>query len=514
MPGPNIVEILLVARDQASATIAKVSGELKGMDATITGMSGAGAVLGGIAIAAGVLGVAALKMGADIADAAEQLERLSKRTGVGTTDLQVMQRIVKESGGNVESLTTALSFLNRALANHDPLLKQIGITATDAFGAMRQLGEAFAKSDDAAKKNLVAFKLLGRGGADMISDVETLATSWERLAPAIRASGLVIETDVLGKANELDARLDELSRNWEGAWKRMQIAVLPVATAVADVLGLVLRFSTAVAQAGNVGAAAFLLGGGRATSFPQGGGRGEEAGAGGGGRTSASLDRVGDAASDAARGLEKVAEQFRHMIDRVMPEAKAIGGGPGQPGISGMVPVPSTQGSASQHIIADWADVVRSISEGAQQLDVVLGGLWNGMQSGFQQAAAQLIGTSQTLGSAMVTIFRSIAQQVLASLASIAASKLFGIVLQLIGLALPGGGGLVAAGIGATLGGTLGGGGGGGGAGELAPMDARVGGTTVFNINAISARDAIMDILSPAGSLRQANDRVAIQGAY
>jgi hypothetical protein len=223
--------------------------------------------------------------------------------------------------------------------------------------------------------------------------------------------------------------------------------------------------------------------------------------------------------------LKRSLDTFIFGLDRAKVKT-GVGGGPSF-SIGGQAPVPEARAGARDQVIQNWQDIVDSITRGANSLDTVLGGLWNGMQAGFQQAFTSILSGAQTFGSGLLTVFRSIVANILASLASLVAAKVFQLFLRLISLAVPGGavagaaigagasaaGSLALQSIGANItAGTP------TGAGSSQQQSARASGApsvqNIWNINAIDARDAVMDILSPSGSLRRANEQIAFQGAY
>lgn len=228
----NVEEIVLQARDEASAVINNVAGQLGGLGTVLTRLAQtAGPVgfgLAGVAAAAGGI----VLVGAKLADTVEQLDLLASRTGVSIERLQVFRRVIEEAGGDPETLTTALSFLNRAIATGDPLLAKLGITTKDTFDAFMQLSQAFAGSEDTAKKTEIAFQLLGRGAGNLIGLMPSLGSAFRDMDAQMRATGGLIEGEVAAKARELDKDLDTLSRNWSGFLTRIQSATVPWAAEI------------------------------------------------------------------------------------------------------------------------------------------------------------------------------------------------------------------------------------------------------------------------------------------
>ena len=229
-------QIIIEAQDQASAVIKNLAGglsQLGGAFSQIAGMAGpVGLAIG--AVATGLLAV--VNTGQGVADQVEQLDLLSKRTGVAVEDLQVLTRQIEQMGGQSESLTQALSFLNRSIATGDPLLAQLGVTSKDTFTAFQQLSVAFSQSDDTAKKTEIGFRLLGRGAGDLVALMPQLAAGFDQSKASMSAAGGVLTGEVLEAARRLDEKSDQLKAKWADMMTKIKGSTVETALAVVTAL--------------------------------------------------------------------------------------------------------------------------------------------------------------------------------------------------------------------------------------------------------------------------------------
>jgi hypothetical protein len=216
----------------AASAIQPVAGLAQGLStvaATAGPLGVAGAAL--LAIAGGA--IAATSIAGKLADDFEQLDNAAKRIGTSTQNIQVLQEALREQGLSADVATTALTFLSRAIAENNPLLKQLGITARDPYTAFVQLADVLSRSSDTAKNNAIAMKLMGRGVGDLLSIMGDL----NRVLPEIRArmqqNGSLITDDMVPALRKLDSELDVLKNDWHGAWTQLQKDMLPTATFVA-----------------------------------------------------------------------------------------------------------------------------------------------------------------------------------------------------------------------------------------------------------------------------------------
>jgi len=227
------VDLVLRARDEASAVLNKASGGLGDMHAMIGKLASEGGALGGVAVGIVAIGTAAYAAGVKLADTYEQLSKLSATTGVGVESLQVYQETMSEMGADSEGLQSAFVKLNQAIAEGNPYLKQLGITTRDSQTAFQQLASALANGQDQGKKTEVAMKLLGKSSADFLAVLPELARNFDQMKTKMREAGALIGDDMAPALQKLDQQTDDLSRNWKGAMLRMQSAAVPTALAIA-----------------------------------------------------------------------------------------------------------------------------------------------------------------------------------------------------------------------------------------------------------------------------------------
>lgn len=228
----NVEEIVISARDEASDLINRVAGELGGLGDVLRKVAQTAGPTGFTLAAVGAAVGGIVLVGSRLSNTVEQLDLLSQRTGVSTERLQVLQTVLSESGADAGTIAQALTFLNRAIADQNPLLEKLGITTKDTFSALMQLSTIFANSADNGKKTAIAFSLLGRGAGDLLGVLPQVSSAFASTEERMRATGALIEEGVARKARNLDRDMDALSNNWKGFLTRMQTATVPWANAI------------------------------------------------------------------------------------------------------------------------------------------------------------------------------------------------------------------------------------------------------------------------------------------
>lgn len=219
----QIAEFIVRARDEASNILRNVSSEFSKLAGTGGKMRGLGvdltifnqAIQGlqqGMRLAQGAVDL----FGGALSDKVEDLSRLSESTGTTIQQLQILQRTFENAGLGAESATTSLVFMNRAIGRGEPLLARMGITADNAYAALLQLGEAFAKSTDTAAKQAIALKLTGRSSSELIGILGRLRAETDATATEMAAYNDILSEAGIEKAARVDKQLDTLRTAWSG----------------------------------------------------------------------------------------------------------------------------------------------------------------------------------------------------------------------------------------------------------------------------------------------------------
>lgn len=147
----------------------------------LDGLSGAAARL--LGALGGTVAVGALfNLAKGAIDAADELSKLSQRTGIAIETLGGLGFAADMAGGSMDSIADAADKLNKSLAeaaSGQKLAKEafdaLGISATDAAGqtksvdvAMAEIADKFASFADGPEKAALAMRLFGKAGADQI----------------------------------------------------------------------------------------------------------------------------------------------------------------------------------------------------------------------------------------------------------------------------------------------------------------------------------------------------------
>ncbi len=168
-------KIRIRATDETGPAFRTASNNINGLVGSAAKLAGA---LGG-ALAIG--GLIQLTKGA--IDAADELAKLSQRTGIAVETLGGLGFAAQMAGGSMEGISSAADKLNKSLAeaasgqkSSKEAFDAMGISAVDAAGktktvdvAMAEIADKFASYADGPEKVALAQRALGKSGAEQIA---------------------------------------------------------------------------------------------------------------------------------------------------------------------------------------------------------------------------------------------------------------------------------------------------------------------------------------------------------
>ena len=152
------------------------------------------------AVAAVAAGAWAQMIGSSI-DAADALNDLSKKTGIGVEDLSGLGLAAKQSGTDLEGLADSINKLSKNIGKDPEKYKALGITAKEPLEAFKQLADIFVAIEDPQLRAALGAEALGK--------------SWSSAAPVL-AEGAAGITEMVDKGKRLSGVTQEMA---EGADK-------------------------------------------------------------------------------------------------------------------------------------------------------------------------------------------------------------------------------------------------------------------------------------------------------
>jgi hypothetical protein len=201
--------------------------------------------------AVAVAGVGALAiMGRNAIASADAIGKMADSAGVGVEFLQELRFAAGRSGVSADELDQSMLRLSRTIgsavrgasAAQKPF-DQLGISLTDAEGRTRSteavfndLAAAFSRIKDPAIQASLAQDLFGRQGARMTVLLRDGAEGVDRYREAARRLGLVLEEDLVRKAEVANDKLDDMRQVMQVKSQVMALQLMPVLERFAELM--------------------------------------------------------------------------------------------------------------------------------------------------------------------------------------------------------------------------------------------------------------------------------------
>jgi hypothetical protein len=180
-------------------------------------------ILGPAAIAAG--GAFAIGMVKSVANTADELAKLSARTGVAVEDLSRLQYAAGLSGVSNQTLTASIERLSRGMAEAangtgeaGKAFEAMGVSVKNQDGSLRSqrdvlqdVAERFQGYADGAEKSALAQRIFGRSGAQLIPLLNNGAKGLKDMADESDRLGNTISTRTAKSAEEFNDNITRMT---------------------------------------------------------------------------------------------------------------------------------------------------------------------------------------------------------------------------------------------------------------------------------------------------------------
>ena len=194
----------------------------------------------GLSMAAGGALAGLAGLGVKAAKDADELNTLSKQTGLSTDALQKMQYASELVDVDVNTITGAVSKMKKGLDSNADAFEKIGVSVKDANGEYRDTEsifydtiQALGQIQNETERDIVAMDLFGKSADELAGIIDDGGKAMRELGKEAESKGLIISQDDLDKANDLNDTLDKLKTTVGSSVGK---AAVSVAEALAPVL--------------------------------------------------------------------------------------------------------------------------------------------------------------------------------------------------------------------------------------------------------------------------------------
>jgi hypothetical protein len=175
----------------------------------------------------------------DTIDFADNMGKLSQKTGVAVEELSALNYAAQLSDVSTDSLATAFKKL---AVNQSDAIKGTG-EAKDAFAAigisvadlkakspdqlLKTIADRFAGYEDGANKAALAVKIFGRAGTELIPLLNQGSAGIGQMEAQARSLGVVLDSQTAAAANQFNDNMKTLSASFDGFKIAVANNVLP-----------------------------------------------------------------------------------------------------------------------------------------------------------------------------------------------------------------------------------------------------------------------------------------------
>lgn len=209
----------------------------------------------GLSLAAAGLGGALIGNAYSAAQMADEINTLSKQTGLGTDEIQKFKYASEIIDVPLETLTGSMAKLTRNMEsakngskNTQAAFDALGVSIVDQNGQLRDNQTVFLEAIDAlgrmeneTQRDALAMQIFGKSAQDLNPLILGGADALEELSQEAEDAGLILSQDALDSANEFNDAIDELKAKGSAGFMKMGAALaealLPHLERLMDIVG-------------------------------------------------------------------------------------------------------------------------------------------------------------------------------------------------------------------------------------------------------------------------------------
>ena len=193
------------------------------------------------AAAAVVTGMGALGMSA--INTADDLETLSKQTGLSTDEIQKMQYASELVDVSLDSITGALKKMKPKMTDSNETFSKLGVSIRDADGNMRSATDVFYDSltalsqiENETERDQVAMELFGKGADELAGIIDDGGQALKDYGKEAEDLGLIMGGDELEALSAINDQVVQLKNQFKGSALKLGAKIAEAAAPIVEKL--------------------------------------------------------------------------------------------------------------------------------------------------------------------------------------------------------------------------------------------------------------------------------------
>ena len=155
---------------------------------------------------------------------ADDLNALSKQTGLTTAEIQKMQYAADLVDVSFSDIQGALKKMKPKMDENNATFQQLGVSVTDADGQLRNVNEVFYESvaalsqiENETERDQVAMELFGKGADSLAGIIDDGGAALKEYGEQAEELGVILDQDTLDALNQTNDTIDLLKKNVGGS---------------------------------------------------------------------------------------------------------------------------------------------------------------------------------------------------------------------------------------------------------------------------------------------------------
>lgn len=175
-----------------------------------------GQKLAPVSAAAGGFAAGMIGLGYSSVTAADDLNTLSKQTGLNTDTLQKMKYASDLVDVSVEDITGAFTKMKKGMAGSPDAFNDLGVSVTNADGSMRDAESVFndtlkalSQIDNETERDQKAYEIFGKSADQLAGIIDDGGAALQEYGDQAEELGLIMSGDTLDSLNEINDKVDQ-----------------------------------------------------------------------------------------------------------------------------------------------------------------------------------------------------------------------------------------------------------------------------------------------------------------
>ena len=206
---------------QYQEELKKTAGEANGLTQALQNVSDKAGVVSektkGLSTLAGGLGLAMIGNAYASAQAADELNTLSRNLGISVEELQKMQYASDLVDVSMDQMAGSMEKLTKQMGSNSKVFEELGINIYNADGSLRDATdvwyeslEALSQVENGTERDRLAMELFGKSAMDLSGIIDDGGAGLKEYGQEAEDMGLILSQDDVDAANKFNDAIDKL----------------------------------------------------------------------------------------------------------------------------------------------------------------------------------------------------------------------------------------------------------------------------------------------------------------